>query len=145
MIPLNAYKYIHAYVREECCRDRRTGMKESALEKRFCSLVSRAGGKAYKFVSPGCSGVPDRIVVLPGGRIGFIELKRPGGVPGKQQQFQLAQLERLGCYTAVVDCMERAEAVLSEMAEQTPAVHAGDSLFLEMINRAPGGKTGVVL
>ncbi len=49
-------------------------MKESELERRFCRLVEQAGGKAYKFVSPGNSGVPDRIVVLPGGRIGFVEL-----------------------------------------------------------------------
>ena len=36
-------------------------MKESELERRFCRLVEQAGGKAYKFVSPGNSGVPDRV------------------------------------------------------------------------------------
>lgn len=120
-------------------------MKESELERRFCRLVAQAGGKAYKFISPGSSGVPDRIVVLPGGRIGFIELKQEGGKPRKLQRFQQAELERLGCYTAVVDSVECAEAVLDEMARQAPLTHARDALFSEMVNRAPGRQKGVVL
>lgn len=145
MIPLNAYKYIRVHAREECCRDRRQEMRESELERRFRRLAMQAGGKAYKFVSPGNDGVPDRIVVLPGGRIGFVELKRPGEIPRKLQQFQLGELERLGCYTAVVDSVEQAEAVISEIQKQSPAAHARDSLFLEMVNRTPGGRTGVIL
>lgn len=120
-------------------------MKESELERRFCRLVAQAGGKAYKFVSPGNSGVPDRIVVLPEGRVGFIELKCTGGQPRKQQRFQQAELERLGCYTAVVDSIECAEAVIDEMSRQRPVTHARDELFLEMVNRAPGRQRGVVL
>ena len=120
-------------------------MKESELERRFCGLVAQAGGKAYKFVSPGNSGVPDRIVVLPGGRIGFIELKQQGGQPRKLQLFQLAELKRLGCYTAVVDSIEGAGAVLDEMIRQTPLTHAHDELFLEMVNRAPGRQKGVIV
>ncbi len=120
-------------------------MKESELEKRFRGLVAQAGGKAYKFVSPGNTGVPDRLVVLPGGRIGFVELKRPGEKPGKQQRFRREELGRLGCYTAVVDSAECAEAAISEIARQTPFEHAGDGLFYEMVNRAPGRKGGVVL
>ena len=145
MIPLNAYKYIRVYAREECCRDRRQEMRESELERRFRRLAMQAGGKAYKFISPGNDGVPDRIVILPGGRIGFVELKRPGEVPRKLQQFQLGELERLGCYTAVVDSMEQAEAVISEIQKQSPAAHARASLLLEMVNRTPGGRTGVIL
>lgn len=120
-------------------------MRESELERRFRRLAVQAGGKAYKFISPGNDGVPDRIVILPGGRIGFVELKSPGEVPRKLQQFQLGELERLGCYTAVVDSVEQAEAVISEIQKQSPAAHARDSLFLEMVNRTPGGRTGVIL
>ncbi len=119
-------------------------MRESELEKKFCRLVTQAGGKAYKFISPNNSGVPDRIVILPGGRIGFIELKRPGQGPRKLQQFRMAELEQLGCYTAAVDSLACAEAVIDELTRQTPVTHARDSLFTELINRIPGQK-GVIL
>ena len=120
-------------------------MRESGLERRFCRLVTRAGGKAYKFVSPGNAGVPDRIVVLPGGRIGFVELKQAGEIPGKQQRFKQWELRQLGCYTAVVDSMERAEEVIDELQKQVPVTHAHDPLFEEMINRRPGRKAGMLL
>ena len=122
-------------------------MKESELERKFCRLVAQAGGKAYKFVSPGNTGVPDRIVVLPGGRVGFVELKREGGKPGKLQRLRQAELEKLGCYTAVVDSTECAVAAIDEMMRQVPLAHARDALFSEMVNRTPGrqGQKGVVL
>lgn len=119
-------------------------MRESALEKKFRQMVALAGGKAYKFVSPGNDGVPDRLVVLPEGRIGFVELKQPGGRPRKLQQARMAELEGLGCYTAVVDSPESAQAVLEEIKRQVPQVHTRDRLFLEMVNRIPG-RGGMVL
>lgn len=120
-------------------------MKESALERQFCKLVTRAGGKAYKFISPGNSGVPDRIVVLPGGRIGFVELKQTGEMPRKQQEFKQQELRQLGCYTAVVDSRGCAEAVVAELQRQKPAVHVCDPLFKETTNRRPGRKAGMQL
>ncbi len=120
-------------------------MRESELEKKFCGMVAQAGGKAYKFISPGNSGVPDRIVILPGGKIGFIELKRAGESPRKLQQFQQAELERLGCYTAVVDSVECAAAVIDEMIRQKPQTHVRDRLFSEMVNRIPGRQKEVIL
>ena len=119
-------------------------MKESELEKKFCLLVRQAGGKAYKFVSPGNTGVPDRLVILPGARIGFVELKNPGGELRKQQGFRRRELEALGCYTAVVDSMESAEAVIDEIRRQEPQIQHTDKLFQEMVNRSPGRK-GVVV
>lgn len=109
-------------------------MRESELEKRFCQLVKQAGGKAYKFVSPGNAGVPDRIVVLPGARIGFVELKRQGGQLRELQRFKRAELENLGCYTAVVDSEERAAEIISEIGRM-PATLVGDKLFAEMVSR----------
>ena len=50
---------------------------EKDIEKSLISRTKQRHGKAYKWVSPGNSGVPDRIVVLPGGKVGFCELKRP--------------------------------------------------------------------
>ena len=60
-------------------------MLEKDIETKLRNKVKALGGRAYKFVSPGNSGVPDRLVVLPGGKIGFAELKRPGKMPRKLQ------------------------------------------------------------
>ncbi len=113
-------------------------MKESVLEKKFRAMVARAGGKAYKFVSPGNTGIPDRLVIMPGGHIGFVELKQKGKKPGKQQEFRMAELRRLGCFTAVVDDADSAEAAIRSIREQPGPL---DRVFQEMADRAPhGGK-----
>lgn len=74
-------------------------MKESDIEACLVQGVKRVGGRAYKFVSPGNSGVPDRLVVLPGGRIEFVELKTETGRLSKLQLHQIRQLNALGCAT----------------------------------------------
>ncbi|MFC5468430.1 VRR-NUC domain-containing protein [Cohnella suwonensis] len=53
-------------------------MRESQLERRLVREVERIGGIAPKWVSPGNNGVPDRIVILPGGRTLYVEMKAPG-------------------------------------------------------------------
>ena len=53
-------------------------MRESIVEKKFAAEVKKRGGLAVKFVSPGFNGVPDRLVLFPGGRMAFVELKAPG-------------------------------------------------------------------
>lgn len=50
-------------------------MRESIVEKKFAAEVKKRGGLAVKFVSPGFNGVPDRLVLFPGGRMAFVELK----------------------------------------------------------------------
>lgn len=52
---------------------------EKDIEQKLIKIVKRHGGKCPKWVSPGWSGVPDRLVLLPGGRIIFVETKRPKG------------------------------------------------------------------
>lgn len=71
-------------------------MVESQLEARLVQGVKTLGGIAYKFVSPGNRGVPDRLVVLPGGRLLFAELKADGGRLSRLQAYQLESLRRLG-------------------------------------------------
>ena len=60
---------------------------EKEIEKKLRTAVEDAGGKCLKWVCPGWSGVPDRIVLLPGGRIVFVETKRPKG--GRLSKMQL--------------------------------------------------------
>ncbi len=70
---------------------------EKDIEKKLCLMVERHGGLCLKWVCPGWSGVPDRIVLLPGGRIMFIELKRPkGGKLSAMQKWWHKKLRILG-------------------------------------------------
>lgn len=53
-------------------------MREKAIEQKLVQAVKAKGGIAPKFVSPGFSGVPDRLILLPDGKCGFVEVKAPG-------------------------------------------------------------------
>lgn len=77
-------------------------MLEREIEQKLTKEVKRLGGLAYKFVSPGNSGVPDRLVILPGGRVIFAELKTDKGVLSGQQKRQIARLQNLGCDVRVI-------------------------------------------
>lgn len=77
-------------------------MKESELERRLVRGVQALGGCAYKFVSPGSVGVPDRLVILPGGRIVFVELKTERGSTSKMQDYQIGKLRGLGAEVRVL-------------------------------------------
>lgn len=59
---------------------------EKDIEARLTAIVARYGGQCLKWVCPGWAGVPDRIILLPGGGIIFVELKRPKG--GRQSPMQ---------------------------------------------------------
>ena len=70
---------------------------EKDMERALVGAVKRRGGMALKWVCPGWAGVPDRIVLLSGGRVLFVELKRPkGGEIRKMQEWWHATLRRLG-------------------------------------------------
>ena len=70
---------------------------EKEIERKLRKTVENLGGKCLKWVCPGWSGVPDRIILLPGGRIIFAELKRPrGSVVSGLQTWWRNCLERLG-------------------------------------------------
>lgn len=71
-----------------------SNLTEKQIEYRLKYKAKQLGGKAYKFVSPGNSGVPDRIVVLPRGKIGFAEMKRPGGKASALQKNTNSIFER---------------------------------------------------
>lgn len=70
-------------------------MLEKDIERLLVRRVKEMGGKAYKFVSPGNAGVPDRIVILPTGHVIFIELKTDTGSLTKLQKIQIKKLLKL--------------------------------------------------
>lgn len=78
-------------------------MLERDLEKKMTRSVREAGGLALKWTAPGTSGVPDRIVFLPGGRVVFVELKRPGQTLRPLQVRMHEKLTELGADVRVVD------------------------------------------
>lgn len=89
-------------------------IRESLIEKRLVAAVKSAGGVAYKFTSPARSGVPDRIVILPGGRVTFVEVKSPGGCISEIQKVEIARLRSLGCRVVVVHDSDGIERVLCQ-------------------------------
>ena len=78
-------------------------MLEKEIERKLNRAARARGGLSLKFVSPGMGGVPDRIILMPGGRAAFAELKAPGSLPRPLQDFRLRQLSDLGFITAVID------------------------------------------
>ena len=89
-------------------------MREAVIEAYLRDRVKELGGKAYKFVSPGNTGVPDRLVCLPGGRVVFVELKAPGKKPTALQRSQHKKLESLGFEVQVIDQKERVDQFIAE-------------------------------
>ena len=75
---------------------------EKQVERNFVKAVKEAGGLAMKFVSPGRVGVPDRIVLLPGGRAVFAEIPRPGGHLRKSQEIACREIRAKGFPVRVI-------------------------------------------
>ena len=90
-------------------------MLERTIEQRLVEAVRKAGGLCPKFVSPGWDGVPDRIVLLPGGKLGFVELKAPGQKLRPLQRRRREQHECLGFRVFVVDGVEQIGGMLHEI------------------------------
>ena len=90
-------------------------MREREVEAALVKAVKARGGICPKWVSPGLDGVPDRIVLLPGGKVGFVELKAPGEKPRKLQIARMGQLERLGYKCFVCDSIELIDSILKEI------------------------------
>lgn len=87
---------------------------EKVIEQYLVKSVREAGGKAYKFVSPGNCGVPDRIVIFPDGRIVFAELKCETGELSVQQRNQIEKLRRLKQTVRVIYSKEDVNRFMSE-------------------------------
>jgi hypothetical protein len=90
-------------------------MREKQTEQKLVSAVKKLGGIAPKFMSPGLDGMPDRIVLLPGGHMAFVEVKAMGCKPRPLQLARHGMLRRLGFRVYVVDSLEQIGGILDEI------------------------------
>jgi len=90
-------------------------MLERKIERCLVQEVNKRGGSAFKFVSPGCDGVPDRLILFPGGKIAFIEVKAPGIKLRPLQMKRVKDFVELGQKVYEVDNAEMIGGVLDEI------------------------------
>ncbi len=90
-------------------------MREKETERKLVRAVKRVGGICPKFVSPGMDGMPDRMILLPGGKIGFVEVKAPGRKPRILQVRRHRQLRNLGFPVFILDDPEQIPSILGEV------------------------------
>lgn len=88
-------------------------MRESVMERRLCRVVADLGGATVKLVQG--EGLPDRLVLLPGGRVVFVELKKPrGGAVAPLQTLRHRELDRMGFSTVVCWTVDDCESLRKE-------------------------------
>ena len=90
-------------------------MREKHTEQKLTRAVKAEGGMCPKLVSPGTDGMPDRMVLLPEGHMGFVEVKAPGKKPRPLQLKRHEQLKDLGYTVAVLDDPQQIPEILDEI------------------------------
>lgn len=90
-------------------------MREARIESKLKVEIERRGGRSLKFVSPGWAGAPDRLVLMPGGRLWFVELKAPGKRPRPLQEKRIAELMGRGFRVRVISSLDELEEFLREV------------------------------
>jgi hypothetical protein len=83
---------------------------ERDIERLLVRRVESLGGTCEKFISPGKSSVPDRLITMPCGKIIFAEIKAPGKKPTALQARDHARRRAMGCDVRVIDSKEAANA-----------------------------------
>lgn len=94
-------------------------MREKQIEHALVMAVKAAGGMCPKLVSPGTDGMPDRMILLPKGHIGFVEVKAPGKKPRPLQERRHKQLRELGFKVFILDGREQIPEILKEVEHGT--------------------------
>ena len=90
-------------------------MLENQIERQLKREIEKRGGKALKFTSPGTRGVPDRLVLLPGGRAVFVELKAPGEQLKPLQEKRAKELQILGFKVYRIDSISEIQGFIAEV------------------------------
>ncbi len=90
-------------------------MREKTIEQKFVAAVKAVGGLALKFTSPGFDGVPDRLALLPGGKVAFVEVKAPGEKPRPLQLARHRLLRRLGFQVYMLDEESQIGGIVDEI------------------------------
>lgn len=90
-------------------------MREKYIENKLVESVKKMGGSCIKLVCSGVDGMPDRLTLLPNGKMAFIELKAPGKKPRPLQIKRMKQLQKLGFACFVVDSVEMIGGILDEI------------------------------
>ncbi|MDO4362901.1 MAG: VRR-NUC domain-containing protein [Clostridia bacterium] len=90
-------------------------MREKEIENDLVKKAKKRGGIALKFTSPGYDGVPDRLVLLPNSKMGFVEVKAPGKKPRTLQITRMQMLQSLGFKAYVLDDKKDTEVILDEI------------------------------
>ena len=92
-----------------------TPIREKTIEQRLVREVKAAGGICPKLVCPGMDGMPDRLVLLPDGKMGFVEVKATGEKPRPLQIARHEMLRKMGFTVYVLDNPEEIERILYEV------------------------------
>lgn len=90
-------------------------MREKVIEQKLVAAVKQNGGICPKFTSPGFDGMPDRLVLMPGGRFAFVEVKAPGQKPRPLQAARYKLLHHLGFRVFVLDDESKIGGILDEI------------------------------
>ena len=90
-------------------------MGEKQIEQALVREVKKRGGICPKLISPGFSGVPDRLALLPGGKMAFVEVKAPGENPRPLQMARHRLLRRLGFKVYVLDDESQIGGIIDEI------------------------------
>lgn len=90
-------------------------MKESQIEAKLVRMVRDMGGLCFKFTSPGSPGVPDRLILLPGGRVVFTELKTEVGRLAAIQKWQISEMQKHGADVRVLKGLAEVNAFVEEV------------------------------
>ena len=91
-------------------------MREKQIEKELVNAVKAEGGICPKLICPGMNGMPDRLMLLPGCRIGFVEVKAPGKKPRPLQMNRHRLLLKLGFPVFILDDPEQIPKIIEEVA-----------------------------